>query len=87
MAAVTGFGLFVELDGLFVQGLVHVSKLGRDYYEYVPERMSLVAARSGDRFDLADRVEVVVEDVSVATGRIDLALAGRPARRRRRVRR
>ncbi len=87
VAAVTGFGLFVELDGLFVQGLVHVSKLGRDYYEYVPERMSLVATRSGDRFDLADRVEVVVEDVSVATGRIDLALAGRPAKRRRRVRR
>ncbi len=80
VVAVLGFGLFVELDGLFVQGLLHISKLGRDYYHYVPETMSLVAERSGARFALADRVEVIVEDVSVASGRIDLALARRPRR-------
>ena len=86
VAAVVEFGLFVELDGLYVQGLVHISKLGRDYYRYAPESMTLIADRSGARFALADRLEVIVEDVSVATGRIDLALAtpvGRRGRRRR----
>ena len=86
VAGVTPFGLFVELDGLYIQGLVHVSKLGRDYYEYKPETMSLVAERSGARFSLAERIEVVIEDLSVTTGRIDLRLAGRPAGGRRRRR-
>ena len=86
VAGVAPFGLFVELDGLYIQGLVHISKLGRDYYDYKPETMSLVAERSGARFTLADSVEVVVEDVSVANGRIDLALAGRRAGGRRRRR-
>ena len=86
IAGVAPFGVFVELDGLYIQGLVHVSKLGRDYYTYVPETMSLVAERSGARFALAERVEVVIEDVSVATGRIELALSGRQAGSRRRRR-
>ena len=89
VAAVVEFGLFIEIDGLHVQGLVHISKLGRDYYHYVPETMSLVAERSGTRFALADRLDVVIEEVSVVTGRIDLTLAsgtrhgGRRRRRRR----
>ena len=87
VASVVEFGLFVELDGLFVQGLVHISKLGRDYYHYAPESMALVAERSGARFTLADRLEVVIEEVSVATGRIDLKLAGQVGRRGRRGRR
>ena len=87
VASVVEFGLFIELDGLFVQGLLHISKLGRDYYHYVPESMALVAERSGARFSLADRLEVVIEEVSVATGRIDLKLASGGGRRGRRGRR
>ena len=83
VASVVEFGLFVELDGLFVQGLLHISKLGREYYHYAPESMTLVAERSGARFSLADRLEVVIEEVSVATGRIDLKLASGVGRRRR----
>ena len=83
VASVVEFGLFVELDGLFVQGLLHISKLGREYYHYAPESMTLVAERSGARFALADRLEVVIEEVSVATGRIDLKLASGVGRRRR----
>ncbi|MDE0444866.1 MAG: VacB/RNase II family 3'-5' exoribonuclease [Gammaproteobacteria bacterium] len=86
VASVVEFGLFVDLDGLFVQGLVHISQLGRDYYHYSAESMSLVAERSGARFALGDRLEVVVQDVSVARGRIDLVLASRVGRRRRRRR-
>ena len=84
VAAVVEFGLFVEIDGLFVQGLVHISKLGRDYYNYAPESMTLVAERSGARFALGDRLEVVIEEVSVATGRIDLGLKSPVGGRRRR---
>ena len=87
VATVTAFGMFVELDGLFIQGLVHISKLGRDYYHYLPETMSLAAERSGARYSLGDRVKVVIEEVSVASGRIGLALAGRPRGRSRRRRR
>ena len=87
VAAVTGFGMFVELDGLFVQGLVHISKIGADYYHYLPESMCLVAERSGARFAPGDRVEVTVEEVSVTVGRIDLRLASnRRGRGRRRAR-
>ena len=86
VSSVVEFGLFVELDGLFVQGLLHISKLGRDYYHYAPESMALVAERSGARFTLADRLEVVIEEVSVATGRIDLKLAAQIGRRGRRGR-
>lgn len=84
VAAVLPFGLFVELDGLGVQGLLHVSRLGADYYLYVEESMSLVAERSGARFTLGDRVEVVIEDVSAPAGRIDLGLRDGPSRRHRR---
>ena len=87
VAAVTAFGLFVELDGLFVQGLLHVSKLGREYFSYLPHSMSLAAERSGQRYRLGDRVQVVVEEVSVAGGRIELALAGGSRGRRRASRR
>ena len=87
VAGVTDFGIFVELDGLFVQGLVHISKLGRDYFHHLPETMSLVAERSGARFALADRLDVRIEDVSVAAGRIDLVLANGPSGHRRRGRR
>ena len=87
VASVVEFGLFVELDGLFVQGLLHISKLGREYYHYAPESMTLVAERSGSRYALADRLEVVIEEVSVATGRIDLTLESQVGRRGRRGRR
>ena len=83
VAAVVPFGLFVELDGLGAQGLLHISRLGRDYYHYVEETMSLVAERSGARFTLGDRLDLVIEEVSVAAGRINVGLRDGPAKRRR----
>lgn len=80
VVGVTEFGLFVELVDFAVQGLVHISKIGRDYYQFVPESMSLVAERSGDRFTLGDALDVVVNDVSVEKRRVDLVL---PRSRRR----
>ena len=79
VVGVTEFGLFVRLADVFVQGLVHVSNIGRDYYRFVPESMALVGESSGERFTLGDELDVVLEDVSVETRRVDLV----PARRRR----
>jgi len=73
---VTDFGLFVELDGLYVQGLLHVSELGEEYYRYEPATMALVAEGSGRRYGLGDRLTVRLADVEPALGRLDLALTG-----------
>ena len=82
VVGVAEFGLFVELDGVFLQGLVHVSNIGRDYYHFVPERMSLVAERSGERYALGDALVVELVEVSVETRRVDLDIVRRGARRR-----
>ena len=84
VVGVADFGLFVELDGYFVQGLVHVSNLGEDYYEYVAAAQALVGERSGARFALGDALDVRLEGTEPAQGRLDLTLAGRPRGRRRR---
>jgi ribonuclease R len=90
---VTEFGLFVELTGFFVQGLLHVSGLGSDYFRTTASGMSLVGDRSGRRFGLGDRLRVRVLDVQPSAGRIDLELVAgsgaaegrsRGVRRRRR---
>ena len=79
VVGVTEFGLFLQLADVFVQGLVHVSNIGRDYYHFAPESMALVGESSGQRFTLGDELEVVLQDVSVETRRVDLI----PARRKR----
>ena len=79
VVGVTEFGLFLQLAGVFVQGLLHVSNIGRDYYHFVPESMALVGESSGERFTLGDELEVVLQDVSVETRRVDLV----PTRRKR----
>ena len=74
VSGVTGFGLFVTLDGLYVDGLVHVSTLGADYFRHHPVHHELRGERSGRVFRLGDRVEVVVARVDVDAGKIDLEL-------------
>ena len=74
VAGVTEFGLFVEIDGYYVQGLVHISGLGTDYFHFYPKKMALVGEKSGRQFALGDRIEVVVADIEPAQGKIDLQL-------------
>jgi ribonuclease R len=87
VVAVTHFGLFVDLPRVFVQGLLHISNLGNDYFEVQPGGLAIVGVRSGRRFGLGEKVSVVLADVDVEGRKIDLLLAGRgrdQARRRRR---
>ncbi|HVF64158.1 MAG TPA: ribonuclease R [Casimicrobiaceae bacterium] len=75
ISGVVGFGVFVTLDGMNVDGLVHISDLGRDYYHFDAVRHALVGERGGKTYQLADRIDVRVVRVDLETSRIDFTLA------------
>ena len=75
VSAVTGFGLFVALDDLLIEGLVHISELGTDYFHFDPVKHCLLGERTGRSYRLGDRVKVKVARVDIETTRIDLVLA------------
>ncbi len=78
VSGVQPFGLFVQLEELFVDGLVPIRALADDYYLYEPEAHRLVGQRSGRRFQLADAVEVVLVGVDHRHRGLNLAIAGMP---------
>lgn len=75
VTGVTSFGLFVTLDDYFVDGLVHISELGRDYFQFDAARHMLLGERSGKRFRLADRMKVRLVRVDLETRKIDFVPA------------
>ncbi len=74
VSAVTSFGLFVTLDELYVEGLVHITELGGDYYRFDEVRQELRGERSGVRFAIGMRVQVQVSRVDLDARRIDFRL-------------
>ena len=80
VTAVVPFGIFVTLDGLFVEGLVHISDLGADYFHFEEARHELVGERTGQRFRLADRVSVQLMRVDLESRKIDFRLVEGPER-------
>jgi ribonuclease R len=97
ISGVTSFGLFVELDESKVNGLVHVTQLPHDYYQFDPVRKMLSGERRGREFRLGDRVRIVVLKASLEERKIDFRLVedrgrvepapppprGQPAKRRK----
>lgn len=91
---VTSFGLFVELSEIYVEGLVHVTSLSRDYYHYDPMAQCLRGERSGRRFHVGDTLRVKVARVNLDDRKIDFvpdepepeakAPSGKRRKRRRR---
>lgn len=75
VTGVTAFGLFVTLDDFFVDGLVHISELGRDYYRFEPTRHLLLGERTGKRYRLADRMRVKLVRVDIESRKIDFVPA------------
>ncbi|WP_256077410.1 ribonuclease R [Massilia sp. YIM B04103] len=75
ITGVTTFGIFVQLDQLFVEGLVHVTDLGADFFQYDDARHELRGERTGKRYQLTDRVNVQVVRVDLESRKIDLRLA------------
>ncbi len=76
ISGVTGFGIFVTLDDVYVEGLVHISELGQDYFHFDQAKHQIVGERSNKRFQLADRVNIKVARVDIETSKIDFVLAG-----------
>jgi len=86
ISGVTGFGVFVALDSVYVEGLIHISELGADYFHFDAARHQLLGERSGVRYRLGDRVSVELVRVDLEQARIDFTLAGEPPRKGRRRR-
>ena len=74
VSSVTGFGLFVALDDLYIEGLVHVSELGTDYFHFDPTKHQMLGERTGKRYRLGDRVRVKVVRVDMESTKIDFVL-------------
>ena len=75
ISAVTSFGIFVTLDGVYVDGLVHVSELGNDYYQFDAARHTMTGERTHQVYRLSDRLKVKIARVDLETSRIDFTLA------------
>ena len=78
VSAVVPFGLFVALDDIFIEGLLHISDLGSDYFHYDETRHALLGERTGKQFRLSDRVKVQLVRVDMATNKIDFRLIEGP---------
>jgi ribonuclease R len=78
ISGVTAFGLFVTLDELYVDGLVHISDLGQDYFQFDAAKHQLRGERSGVKYQLAGRVRVKVVRVNLEQAKIDFVLAETP---------
>jgi ribonuclease R len=74
ITGVATFGLFVQLESLFVEGMIHISELGGDYYQYDEARQELRGERTGIRYRLTDRVHVLVSRVDLDARRIEFSL-------------
>jgi len=76
VSGVVDFGLFVQLEGLQVDGLLHVSALGADYFGRDSSGFRMIGRSSGKVFKLGDRLRVRVTNVSLDERRVDFELAG-----------
>jgi ribonuclease R len=89
ITGVTNFGVFVQIPELQIDGLVHVTSLGNDYYKFDPGSQSLVGERTGTRYRLGQSLDIVVAKVDLDTKRIDFQLveerpsAGRTRKKKR----
>ncbi|QRN40995.1 MAG: ribonuclease R [Neisseriaceae bacterium] len=70
----TNFAVFVTLKAFHVEGMIHISDLGQDYFNYIPEQLSIVGERTKIRFTMGDNVIVKVAQADLDTCRIDLVL-------------
>jgi ribonuclease R len=74
VTAATSFGLFVQLDQLYVEGLIHISELGGDYWRFDEVRQELRGERTGVRYAIGSRLNVQVSRVDLDSRKIDFRL-------------
>ncbi|WP_118865426.1 ribonuclease R [Haemophilus haemolyticus] len=83
ISSVAGFGLFVRLDDLFIDGLVHISTLENDYYQFDAAKQRLIGENSGMQYRLGDKVRIKVEAVHLENKMVDFSLMGSERKPRR----
>lgn len=76
ISTVTNFGLFVRLADLHIEGLIHITSLGRDYYHFDDVRMCLTGENTNTKYHVGDILEVQVAAVNLDEKKIDLIIAG-----------
>ena len=76
ITGVTGFGFFVELEEVFVEGLVKISSIMDDYYLFIEPEHRLIGQKRHRCFQIGDRVKVRVADVDLGRKQIDLVVLG-----------
>lgn len=76
ITGVTNFGVFVELDDVYVEGLVHITALPDDYYKFDPGKHALLGERAGRLFQMGDRMKIQVAKVDLDQGKIDFVMVG-----------
>jgi ribonuclease R len=74
VSTVTGFGLFVQLDEMYIEGLIHITSLPNDYYQYEEDHHRLVGEKTGKIFRLGDNLKVKVIRVELNERKIDFEL-------------
>ena len=74
VSSVTSFGIFVTLDAMYVEGLVHITELGGEYFKFDEMRQELRGERTGVRYAIGSRVQVQVSRVDLDGRRIDFRL-------------
>ncbi len=74
VSAATSFGIFVTLDALYVEGLVHITELGGEYFRFDELRQELRGERTGIRYAIGTRVQVQVSRVDLDGRKIDFRL-------------
>lgn len=79
----TNFGVFVTLNDLHIEGMIHISDLGEDYFNYQPELLAMVGERSGVAYRIGDEITVKVVRADLETSNIDFVLVSSPNRQNR----
>ena len=74
VTAVTSFGLFVTLDEVYVEGLIHITELGGEYFRYDEARQELRGERTGQRYAIGSKVQIQVVRVDADARKIDFVL-------------
>jgi ribonuclease R len=87
ISGVTSFGLFVELDGIYIDGLLHITSLERDYFHFDPVHHRLTGERTGMTYRLGDPIRVRLASVNLDERKIDFVLPEGAAREPRSARR
>lgn len=75
ISSVVPFGIFIALDSVYIEGLVHVSELGEDYFQYDGVKHQMLGERTGQRYRLGDRLDVRLVRADLETGRVDFVLS------------